>query len=558
MTGSFGRAPLGEGGGSSNPPALRSEQAPSEPEDRRAPSVGSVQPALPRLARNPRLLPLAAILCLQAALSVSLVWSNTAFGAEASYLVEGRLEWSHWFHGSPVPAFTGSGAPQIYPPLGALADSLGGLAGARILSLCFMLSATALLYRVAQRLFGDWAAITGAALWAVSAPVLSLALATSAPLSCFLVAAAAWATVQAGSRRRRGAFVALAAALLVLASTAAFSLAVMIPAVVAFAFFVWQSSLGTRMATWWAIWLAGGTIIITAGLWGLLHLWTDAVGASFTGAKRTSGGDAISLVHSVWLWEGLMFALAAAGVAATFTSAHDRNRRLLLVTFFASGLLVPIYQAAIGTGWWPLDERMSAGTWFLAIGAGYAAATLVPLSRWKWTTAGTALALFLVYPVVIGTFYARSGFRAWPNVAALVAQMRPLVDEDPGRIFATTTNNTDTILQYYLLHGDDWQRWQPVSSGTPSIEHAHPSFVVLELSGSFDSAELPEGATHYSQKPPATEILQLASGNGQLSLAKELMHSRNYDIRLTTTYKTGYPASRTGIFVLWQRTSMKG
>jgi hypothetical protein len=71
--------------------------------------------------------PLLAVLAVQAGLSLRLVWSNTAFQDEALYLWTGRLEWAHWLHGTPVPAFPTyfSGAPTVYPPLGALADSIG-------------------------------------------------------------------------------------------------------------------------------------------------------------------------------------------------------------------------------------------------------------------------------------------------------------------------------------------------------------------------------------------------------------------------------------------------
>ena len=92
--------------------------------------------------------PLLMVLAVQAALSVRLVWADTAFQDEATYLWAGHLEWAHWLHGTPIPPFPTyfSGAPVIYPPLGALADSVGGLAGARVLSLVFMLGATALLW----------------------------------------------------------------------------------------------------------------------------------------------------------------------------------------------------------------------------------------------------------------------------------------------------------------------------------------------------------------------------------------------------------------------------
>jgi hypothetical protein len=93
--------------------------------------------------------PLTAICAVQAALSLTLVWSNTAFTDEAVYLRLGHVIIASWLHGSSWPAAYGervlSGSPVIYPPLGALADSVGGLAGARILSLVFLLGATILL-----------------------------------------------------------------------------------------------------------------------------------------------------------------------------------------------------------------------------------------------------------------------------------------------------------------------------------------------------------------------------------------------------------------------------
>ena len=78
---------------------------------------------------------LLAVLAVQAALSLRLVWSNTAFQDEALYLWAGHLEWSHWLYGAPMPAFQNyfSGAPVVYPTLGALADTYGGLASARLL-----------------------------------------------------------------------------------------------------------------------------------------------------------------------------------------------------------------------------------------------------------------------------------------------------------------------------------------------------------------------------------------------------------------------------------------
>ena len=78
--------------------------------------------------------PLLGILAAQVLLSARLFWTNTAYQDEALYLWSGHLEWLHWLHGLRLPASFPeyfSGAPVIYPPLGAIADSLGGLAAAR-------------------------------------------------------------------------------------------------------------------------------------------------------------------------------------------------------------------------------------------------------------------------------------------------------------------------------------------------------------------------------------------------------------------------------------------
>src|SRR5260370_25499155 len=101
--------------------------------------------------------PLAIILAIQAALSLRLVWTATAFQDEALYLAVGHLEFAHLQHHVPIPDFATylSGAPVVYPPLGAIADSLGGLAAATLLSLVFMLVATALLHGVTATLLSS-------------------------------------------------------------------------------------------------------------------------------------------------------------------------------------------------------------------------------------------------------------------------------------------------------------------------------------------------------------------------------------------------------------------
>ena len=152
--------------------------------------------------------PLIAVLVAQAALSLRLMWSNTAFQDEGLYLRAGHLEWARWLHGTPIPDFPSyfSGAPVIYPPIGALADSVGGLAAARILSLCFMLGVTSLLWATTVRLYGRRAALLAAALFATLAGTQFLgAFATYDAMALFLLALAAWLGVRSADCRFRAA-----------------------------------------------------------------------------------------------------------------------------------------------------------------------------------------------------------------------------------------------------------------------------------------------------------------------------------------------------------------
>jgi len=189
--------------------------------------------------------PLLVVLAAQAALSLRLVWSNTAFQDEALYLRAGHLEWDHWLHGAAIPAFPSymSGAPVLYPPLGALADTVGGLAGARILSLGFMLAATALLWATTARLFGQRAALLATGLFATLAGTQFLgAFATYDAMALLLLALAAWLGVRSASCAfpARTALLGWAGAMLALAdavkyATTLFTLVVIVLAALAVA-----------------------------------------------------------------------------------------------------------------------------------------------------------------------------------------------------------------------------------------------------------------------------------------------------------------------------------
>src|SRR3984885_13559043 len=200
--------------------------------------------------------PLLAVLAVQAALSASLVRTRTAFGDEALYLSAGHLEWSHWLHGTQIPAYPTwfSGSPVIYPPIGAIADSLGGLVAARLLSLALMLGVTSFVWGTAARLLAD----ERAALFAVLAPTLHLgSYAPYAAPALLLLAAATWCAAGARSGGQATRWVVAAGVLLALANATKYATALYDPPVLCVTMLSARPDAGWRAAARRTAFLAG-------------------------------------------------------------------------------------------------------------------------------------------------------------------------------------------------------------------------------------------------------------------------------------------------------------
>ncbi len=113
-------------------------------------------------------LPIASILAAQASYTIRLIPVGYLSTDEARYIVAGHVLIHELFHGGGSPFYETffSGAPDIYSPLAAMADYVGGVVAVRLMSMCFMLIATYLLYRTAERLVGYLAAVCSAGLFA--------------------------------------------------------------------------------------------------------------------------------------------------------------------------------------------------------------------------------------------------------------------------------------------------------------------------------------------------------------------------------------------------------
>jgi Dolichyl-phosphate-mannose-protein mannosyltransferase len=412
-----------------------------------------------RLAAGPWLLLL--ILAVQAVLGLRLVWSNTAFTDEGLYLWAGHLEWAHWLHGERIPGFPYyfSGDPAVYPPVGALADSIGGLAAARILSLCFMLGATSCLWATASRLFNRYVGLLAAALWAPLGPTLHLsALATFDAMAVFLTAVAAWCAVRGADRQASAGWVIAAGAAMGLANLAAYSYAIFDPVILGLAVAAGISRSGIRLALVRAfeIGICAGIVIIgVAGGGGYLQ------GAVHTVLNRAVGNSPTSLIlGQSWDWAGAVAVLAGLALLLCLVSRRRRRHLVLVAILAGAAAAATLEQVHVHTAT-SLDKHVDAGAWFAAIAAGYLLAELCQALRpgAARVTAGCLAGLALAVLAVVGAQQA-SVLYDWANVTRFVTVFRPLAEHTRGPILV----EDPSPVRYYLGTKIRWQRWSSTFS----------------------------------------------------------------------------------------------
>jgi Dolichyl-phosphate-mannose-protein mannosyltransferase len=421
--------------------------------------------------------PLVVVLAVQAGLSLRLVRADTAFQDEAAYLWAGHLDWAHWLHGAPVPPFSSyfSGSPAIYPSIAAIADSVGGLTAARILSLVFMLGATVFLWGAANRLYGHRAAFFAAALFAGLGPTLHLgAFATYDAMSVFLVALASWCVIRAGDTGDATWRMVAAGAALALANATAYSSALFDPIVALLALLVaFPKPGGKTAARRIAILLI---VVVTLLLIGLLIGGGSYLhGIDVTTLERASGAaSAPSVLGDAWSWTGIVLILAVGGIVASVIGREGRARTWLLVLLTIAAILGPLEQANLHTAA-SLNKHVGLGAWFAAIAAGYAVDRFImsaAAGRTRLLTASACI-LALVFPLSLGISQSHTFSTSWPNASSFVTIFRPLADQGTGRMLV----EDPSIAEYYLPAGSQWQRWSSTrnivlpsgaSSGGPS------------------------------------------------------------------------------------------
>jgi Dolichyl-phosphate-mannose-protein mannosyltransferase len=495
--------------------------------------------------------PLVLVLAVQAGFSLRLVRADTAFQDEATYLWAGHLEWANWLHGTPLPPFSAyfSGAPVFYPPIGAIADTIGGLTGARILSLVFMLGATALLWSATVRLYGRRAAFFAAALFAISGPTLHLgSFATYDALSVFLIALAAWFVVSADDQGDATGRMVAAGVVLALANIAAYSSLLFDPIVALLVLLTGMPRPGGKVVGRRIALLL--IVLITLLLAGLLIGGGPYLGGfERTTLSRASGAASpVTVLADAWSWTGLVVVLAVCGIIISLVNRRGRASAWLLVILTVAAVLGPLEQANLHTAA-SLNKHVGLGAWFAAIAAGYAIDWFVaaaPAGRNRMLTCG-ACVLALAFPVSLGASQSYAFANSWPNSTSFIAIMGPTVSQNGGHLLV----EDPTIAEYYLPEGSQWQRWSSTrniilpSGGSTGGPTQSAGVVGPGNAGTF-ALYIREGyfsviALNFSD---TTSL--------DLTLAKDIGQSHHYYKAQVVPYGIEIPPIGQGTYVIWK------
>ena len=404
------------------------------------------------------------ILVVQALLSLRL--QNTAFEDEALYLYVGHLQLDHFRYGTPVPpGFTAyfSGSPLLYPVLAAVVESVFGLAGARALSLVFMLGATAVLYSLTRLLFNERVGLCAAAIFATTQSTLFLGnFATYDAAAIFLLALAAWIVVRTATNS------AIAACLLA-APVAALAVAVKYAALMFLPTVAMLAALAAFPHRRWRGLVLRGILlpaVAAAILAGALALAGDSYLQALrttTTARAVGNATPLDLFLDSLEWGGGFLALALLGTVAYawqermdevpgMKPAGNRGRpwRLALgLLLTGTALLAPAYQMHLHTSV-SLHKHIGYGLLFAAPMAG------VGLSRMMGAHFRYPQLAILAWVTLLalGITQSQDVYHAWADSTRMVATLKSQLK--PGGRYLVESSS---VPQYYLRAETTYDQW---------------------------------------------------------------------------------------------------
>jgi len=308
-----------------------------------------------------------------------------------------------------------------------MGDSVGGLQGARTVSLAFAVAATIAVYRLGRELFGAVAGVIGAAAFSVCGSVLFLShFATFDSMAMAFVAAAAWLAVRS-AKRDDLLWAPAVAVLLALAFLTKYGTGVYTPLVAALAVAVsWH---GAR----WAVLLRAVFMTLAAAVisfFAIAYWGSDIVGGLITTtASRTVlvPESTADLVRQTALWVGPWLVIAlGAGLLRL------RRDWPLVTVLLLGAVIAPLEQIRINEGE-SLAKHLAFGIVFAAPLVGDLLARLLGGRAPRMIPAVVAVLAVLGVLGALGVRYSHEFGAGWVDDRDLIPTLQHDIALAPGK-----------------------------------------------------------------------------------------------------------------------------
>jgi 4-amino-4-deoxy-L-arabinose transferase-like glycosyltransferase len=450
------------------------------------------------------------VLAAQATLTLPWMWRTAAYSDEALYLRASHEPWSTLMsHASSFP-----GVPVLYLPLAGIFESVGGLVAARLVSLIFMLGATALIYLIGDRLFGQIPGVLAALLFAVCGIAVHLgAAAVFDPMALFLLVLSLYAAVR--MRDGRVGWLLLCPLALAGANAAKYATLAWDPVIIG-TIVLYGWSKGRTQAMFLAVSVAVSVAVLDAGILmlGGANLASGVVVSVIYGSPQFGlPSSSPSVLAHAALMIGLIVLIAIAGVWVSAVKKMPPTATAFLLLLVLAALIAPLEQARVHQ-LNSLDENMGFGLPFAALGAGYALGGWRQWLGWQrhWgkVVATTAAVITVISMLIVGRVE-RVQFRGpgAANAAELVAAIRQ--NYVPN---SYVLDDGATSIEQYYLPGIPATAWRSVSGQN--------LYLMVRM-------QQVANVCNYS-----VIVVRTGQGNDESAVVKLLNHSRRYELALDT------------------------
>ncbi|GGF95208.1 hypothetical protein GCM10007304_06340 [Rhodococcoides trifolii] len=376
------------------------------------------------------------------------------FQDEGLYLFMGHRMLEHITTGAHLAEYPGtyfSGAPGVYPILGALADSVGGVPAARFLSSLFVCVAIVAVYGIGSQLYGKVAGLVGAGAFVLCGSVIFVShLATFDAMAMATVALALCLAIHS-ARVDHFLWAPVVGVILAFGFFVKYATAVYIPGVAVVGGLIVATRIGWGAATRVIVVLASAVAVTFF----VVIFWAQdlKVGILSTTAERTpiSPQPPLDMLGDIGMWVGPWLLLAVLGAVVQY-------RRwpigLALLLFSVVG---PLQQLRIGEST-SLAKHVAFGLVFAAPLIGALGAALLRMSKWIGIPFVGIVAGSLLYSGLINSHTFATG---WVDDREMVAQLSVDVARSPGKAIL---GEEPSAQRYALREETDPAQWNDTFS----------------------------------------------------------------------------------------------